>query len=178
MFLISISIVIFYQQRDKHSIQPVFCKELFGCTPEEFFDKDFNVDDLTQDIHKYSYINSKGDLVLFLTDEQKEAMLNLESLQTAQKIFDNPRIDVTSNYGKITVIAYKETVYDDLNLIYDNINKLSYIRFLMGVSGEPQPDISIWLIYGSTGVSIHFDNWPGNGEQEIDIPYEQLPSMY
>lgn len=50
------------------------CEDVFGCTAEEFFDKEFDFYNKVGDFRKTSRINKQGDLVLRLTLTQANTL--------------------------------------------------------------------------------------------------------
>ena len=160
--LLSIFAIYLGITTDTISMSENLVEEVFGCTPNDFFDTEFDVYDSTKDIHRFAYINSKGELVLFLTEEQKAATLNLPSLKAVKDIFDNPRIDQSENYGKITITAYDgEIMTKDLDSIFYNAGKIYLSRML---SGEKSPGFSVYINHVHHGIVEHFADWPDDVE--------------
>ena len=107
------------------------CKDVFGCTEEEFFDKEFDFYNKVGDFRKTSRINKQGDLVLRLTLTQANTLcLYLqEEVHNAEEEYN---ISVSDDYSTITIYGYKETVYKDAVKAMSIGQKAITIRTLKG----------------------------------------------
>ena len=107
------------------------CPDILGCTPEEFFDLEFDFYNEVGDFRKSARINKEGDLVLYLTRKQAKALI--ESLQQDLCDAENQyNIEVSEDYSVITVYGYEETYYEEGLIAFKLVHKMTAIRILKG----------------------------------------------
>lgn len=124
------------------SLDPVSCMLLFGVTPEEFMETEFEFYDETGDFRKKAYIDENGHLVLVLTRWQRKAWRNTEWLSGFSEYPDKQPFSISSDYSELT--AYIPTDIDPNGEEYQSIleqaetivNKMALIRIFDGVPAE------------------------------------------
>ncbi len=154
VILVIVLVVVSFNllSRGRLIIQADACEDVFGCTVEEFFDKDFDFYNKVGDFRKTSRINRQGDLVLRLTQTQANTLcLYLqEDVRNAEKQYN---IEVSDDYSTITIYGYKETVYQDAVKAMLLGEKTVVIRALKG-----QDFLCNFVIKeGSTGKDLWID---------------------
>ena len=118
------------------------CHYLFDCTPEEFFDKEFEFYKYVGDLRGNSYVDGDGRLNLMFSPKQKKAFRESEWLTGFEELDDKSNIVLSADLQSITFYSYSETYDEDVELLYHVLYKLSAIQLL---DGTPQQDICIYL---------------------------------
>ena len=153
------------------------CKQLFGCTPEEFSTKDVDIHDETARFCTFSYVNKDGNLVLILSKKQQNAWVN--SLEKdLNEIDKNYNVDISPDYREIILNGYSETLSEDLDKVNECYTKIlvyckhttgrqdgaSYIILKDGVSGE--------VLYRLNMLESSQENYTKNANEFNRILYE------
>lgn len=152
------------------------CKQLFGCTPEEFSAKDIDIHDETARFCTFSYVNKDGNLVLILSKKQINAWVN--SLEKdINEIVKNYNVDISPDYREIILNGYSETLNEDFDKVVECYAKLwvycgytdlpngaNYIVLKDGVSGE--------VLYRLNMLESSQENYTKNANEFNRILYE------
>ncbi len=155
------------------------CKIFFGCTPNEFFDKTMAYYDSKTDFRKKSKVDKKGNLILVLDEQDKEAWKSaLAEVISLDDIRINPNIIVSEDCKEVTVICYKETAsFDTMDAAFGLYSYLVHQLF----AGVPPEDISVnfSLKDGVTEEIVFSESYPGDdSELSFSTRDYNFSSMY
>lgn len=84
-------------------LPPKHCMYLFGVSPEEFMNTDFEFYDETGDLRKRSYIDESGALILRLTRYQAQMWKKTEWLSGFSEYPDKKPFSISSDFKELTV---------------------------------------------------------------------------
>ncbi len=160
-----------------YKLPPELCRRFFGCTPNEFFDKTMAYYDSEIDFRKKSKIDNKGNLVLVLDEQDKEAWKSTFIVDGFfEGVRDNPNIIISEDYKNVTVNCYKETAnadtFDSAFLLY----ALLVYQLFDGVSPD-EICINYTVRDGVTEEVVYSERYP---ENEINFSTQgyNFSSMY
>ena len=162
----------------EYILSPTDCAiALGGLTPEEFVDYESEWYTPSVSPEKRAHIDEDGNLVLYLTDEQKEEMRDAGSLKDQyQNALNNDNIEMSDDYKTIIVNCYAETVFGD---IYDAFGASFCLRTYQFVDGIEPKDISIDLILkdGVTGEIKYTIKLPFMEETKMDFSFSEFSPL-
>ncbi len=125
---------------NKYVFSPEICQIMLEKSPDEFC-KQMGKDTLIEGHYAFSWVNKNGDLILFLSDKQKERWINLVfGSELSIMLKSAGDVIVSDNYTKCTARCYKETVFDDI--IACNQNAL-HCLFIQAIEGKKSEDIFV-----------------------------------
>lgn len=144
----------------KYVLPPNICVALFSFEPEEFFNIEFSFYTSENDFRQNASIDKDGNLVIWLTEKQKEVWrnenswgYNLETLQNSENI------EISDDYTKVIVNCYEETATGDIVCLAFGHKSLGIEQLLSGK--EPKSiNINIILRDGVTGETVYNISWP------------------
>lgn len=150
-----------------YEIPADMCKPIFGVTVEEFFETEFNFNDyVTDDIRTYSKIDRKGNLILRITEEQRQGIIDFSydgwdlmwSIGIADMI-DDEGIEVAPDLSSVTINCYKDDVTSKCYTAFVGMSMIPQVQLLNGV--EPE-SITFDLIIKDalTGKVVYSGAWP------------------
>lgn len=165
-----------------YEIPADMCKPIFGVTVEEFFETEFNFNDyVTNDIRTYSKIDRKGNLILRITEEQRQGIIDfsydgwdlLWSIGIPSGITyltEDEEIEVAPDLSSVTINCYKDNVIDKCTIAYWGAAEFPIIQLLSGV--EPESIGYDFIIKDAlTGKVVFEGAWP---DYEINIDDDAL----
>ncbi len=149
-----------------YEIPADLCKPIFGVTAEEFFETEFDYDDyFTDDIRTYSKIDRKGNLILRITEEQRQGIIDFSydgwdlmgSIGISDMIEDEG-IDVAPDLSSVTISCYKDDVISKCYTAFVGMSMIPQVQLLNGV--EPE-SITFDLIIKDalTGEVVYSNAW-------------------
>lgn len=147
------------------------CKPIFGVTVEEFFETKFDYNDyFTDDIRKYSKIDRKGNLILRITEEQRQGIIDFSydgwdlmwSIGIPSGItylIEDEEIEVAPDLSSVTINCYKDDVTSKCYTAFVGMSMIPQVQLLNGV--EPE-SITFDLIIKDalTGKVVYSGAWP------------------
>ena len=100
--LVCLAIIIFsgVAQFSILHVHPDSCLAIFGCTPDEFFDKEFEFYDTVGDLRKQAFVSRQGYLNIFLTRWDMEEWLQTDWLISFNELKDHPYAKERIDYLK------------------------------------------------------------------------------
>lgn len=103
--LVNLAIIIFLviAQPSILHVHPDSCLAIFGCTPDEFFDKEFEFYDTVGDLRKQSFVSRRGYLNIFLTRWDMEEWLQTDWLISFNELKDHPYLEVSPDLSTVTL---------------------------------------------------------------------------
>lgn len=158
------------------------CKPIFGVTVEEFFETEFDYNDyFTDDIRTYSKIDRKGNLILRITEEQRQGIIdssydgwnimwNLLGPNGITALIEDEEIEVASDLTSVTLSCYKDNVIDKCTKAYWGAAVFPRVQLLNGV--EPESIGYDFIIKDALTGKVVFEGvWP---DYEINIDDDAL----
>ncbi len=150
------------------------CDFMFGCSTEEFFDRDLELYKEIGDLRSFARLGDNKELELILTKKQAATWSNI--LESKIREIDNAHenIEVSDDYSKIIAYCYAETEEASMLIIEDLVILISVVRVV------DEADILYQFILRDAGT--HQDVWrytaylDGNYDSE-DVGNEDLTSM-
>lgn len=147
-------------ERTTYVISPKMSRALFGSTPEKFFNVYYSWYDSCEDYRKYATIDKKGNLVLSLTKEQENAMLEYEdaNLEYADNL---PGVEIADDYTSITITGDKphieKILFEELSVLFSN--DMSNRQLFSGK--DPSTiSVTVTIIEESTNKVLYKAVWP------------------
>lgn len=127
-----------------YKIPADLCKPIFGVTVEEFFETEFDYDDyFTDDIRTYSKIDRKGNLILRITEEQRQGIIDssydgwdLMGSIGITSLIEDKEIEVAPDLTNVTLNCYKDNVIDKCTKAYWGAAVFPRVQLLNGVEPE------------------------------------------
>ena len=103
--LVCLAIIIFSEiaQFSILHVHPDSCLAIFGCTPDEFFDKEFEFYDTVGDLRKQAFVSRRGYLNIFLTRWDMEEWLQTDWLISFNELKDHPYLEVSPDLSTVTL---------------------------------------------------------------------------
>lgn len=130
----------YFLSLNKYVFSPKICRIVLEKSPDEFC-KQMGKDTLIEGHYAFSWVNKNGDLILFLSDKQKERWIDLVfGSELSIMLKSAGDVIVSDNYTKCTARCYKETVFDDM--IACNQNAL-HCLFIQAIEGKKSEDIFV-----------------------------------
>lgn len=138
--MISLPVIFYASQINVYTFSPLICRVLFQETPEEFCAERGN-STLLGSNYIYSRVDKSGNVLLVLSDSQKENWKNaLFKNDFFRPIMGAGDIKFFEDYTKCTVKCYKETVLDDITSFSLNV---VYAVFMQAIEGKKSEDIKV-----------------------------------
>ena len=106
------------------------CDFMFGCSTEEFFDRDLELYKEIGDLRKFAYIAKNGELNVIVTRKQANLWANILEQQIREIEKTHANIEVSSDCFAIVVYSCAETFDEDENAVVDVMILSTYIRTL------------------------------------------------
>lgn len=130
LIIVSISLIIFTHDV---SFNYDLCVYLFGCTPQEFLDYEFEYDELN-DLRKTARVNKKGELVLFFSRQREKSLLESEWLKSVYDDFSEYNIVVDPDLKTITLYTSDakgdEYLDEQIRALNKIVCKIHFTNFL------------------------------------------------
>lgn len=147
------------------------CGRLFGCTPQDFLDGNFDAVDDIGYLCENAKIDSDGSLILAFTKDHETKFRNSDFLTN----FDSyENIEVSSDFREVTIYGYEETILDDFwsfTVIFDKlvlIQQLDGIRLDdINVSYQIKDAVTHDLVYSESW----YNGWYNDGDYDADKGY-------
>ena len=157
--------------RTKYILPATITKTLFSCTPEEFFDKSLPWYSHCEDYREHAKVY-KGKLVLYLTDEQKNALLNYYDSDI--EVFEKVKgVDIADDYTSYTLTGNREDVKNIMFNYYPVLLHWDLIARQLFSGKDPETlSVTINIVDIKTGKVIYTGIWPKN---ELYIDDDTLP---
>lgn len=123
-------------------LPPKHCMYLFGVSPEEFMNTDFEFYDETGDLRKRSYIDESGALILRLTRYQAQMWKKTEWLSGFSEYPDKKPFSISSDFKELTVYIPSgtdsegekfQTIIKQVATIFQ---KMSVLQLIDGIPAE------------------------------------------
>lgn len=155
------------------------CDGLFNKTPTEFEKEPFPFWKWERDTFcKSAEVDDSGNLVLTMTDLQKEQWKNAQDIQ--RRLYEannNPDISISSNYTKISATCYKETASKTIGTAIDASYACRVIQFLDGI---PLEQINVELVIADSFTGNIVYTFSADMERRFIGPYskDDFSSMY
>ena len=106
------------------------CYILFGCTPKEFLNGEFDAFNEIGYLCDSAKIDSDGFLIVNFTSEHVTKFRNSDFLTNFDE-YEN--IDVSSDFTEITVYGYEDTILDDVDYSVIIAEKMALIQRMDGI---------------------------------------------
>lgn len=158
--------------RTTYVIPPNICKILFGSAgPEEFFDEYMPFYESCEDFRDHATIDKDGNLVLLLTGEQEQVLLNFRDsgIEQTRKI---PGIYISKDYTVLTLTGYEEDVKE---IIWYNIPFTVYTdmatRQLISGMDPAKISVTVKIVDIATGETVYKAVWP---KEDIEFVFKDL----
>lgn len=129
------------------------CIVTFGCSPEEFFDKEFDFYETTGDFREKAYIDEDGNLVLCISRKQAKAWRDSEWLSGFPELQDRTDIEISEDFKTLTAYFSPEEYEAD---------------------NSQEKDALICSIFDKMAFIQMIDNWPQN---KVHITYIEKDSV-
>ena len=85
-------------------LSPGLCEALFGVTPEEFFNTDFEFYRETGDLRKNASIDEEdGTLIIILSGKQRKKWRESEWLSPFAEVKNNPKFEISADMSTLTL---------------------------------------------------------------------------
>ncbi|MBR2335694.1 MAG: hypothetical protein IKA62_05675 [Clostridia bacterium] len=147
------------------------CGRLFGCTPEEFLDGNFDAVDDIGYLCQTAKIDSDGSLVLYFTEEQLTKFKKSDFLTNFDE-YEN--IKVSSDLTEITLYGYEETILDDFlsfTVIFDKLVLFQQLNMIslddINVSYQIKDAVRHDLVYSESW----YNGWYNDGDYDAGKGY-------
>ena len=156
--------------RTKYILPTAITKALFFCTPEEFSSKSLAWYSHCEDYREHARVY-KGKLVLYLTKEQEQAMLdhydsNIEAFEEIKGV------DIADDYTSYTLTGTREDMKNIMFLYPITLPHDMLTRQLFSGKDPETLSLTINIVDIKTGKVIYTGIWPQN---ELHIDFEILP---
>jgi hypothetical protein len=156
--------------RTKYILPATITKTLFSCTPEEFFDKSLPWYSHCEDYREHAKVY-KGKLVLYLTKEQEQAMLdhydsNIEAFEEIKGV------DIADDYTSYTFTGTREDI-KNIMFLYPIILDMDLLTRQLFNGKDPETiSVTMNIVDIKTGKKICSAAWP---YEELNINLDELP---
>lgn len=137
-------VIFFASQINVYTFSPLICHVLFQETPEEFC-AEKNKNTLIGDNYLYSRVVRNGNLLLVLTDNQKE---NWKNAMFKEDIFtpfvEASHVEFSEDYTNLTLKCYKETATD--SMVSFSVSAVRAV-FMQAVEEKKSEDIKVDIYF-------------------------------
>ena len=151
------------QNTQEYRIHAQQCERVFDRTPKQLLNFGHDCMDTVGDFRKKSYVDKNGNLVLVLTESQKEAMI--EWLAEFPEIKDRSDVEVSEDLSSMTIYYLPETFTEDSIEFAGMSRAISSVAAKIvtkkTLEGIPIEDISILYTekHIETGEVIYTETW-------------------
>ena len=121
---------------NKYVFSTEICTLLFQKSPEEFCEQK-GKNTLIEDNYIYSKVDKNDNLILFLTNSQKERWIDLVFSDEMFILFRHAGdVEISDNYTRCTIKCYKETALDNATSFISNALTCLFIQAIDGKESE------------------------------------------
>ena len=173
--LIFLALAIYFGLFEKPmslDLSDAFCHFLFGTTPSEFFDKEFDFYKETGDFREKSFISEKGNLILVLTPNQQKLWRETEWLTSINNSSSNRfNVEFSADYTVLTVSIPSNLTEEETTQIWNFLDTATAkAQMIQVLNGTPPEKVYIKYIeknietgevltsYDLTSSSLDFNN--------------------
>ena len=142
------------------------CVLLFGRPADEFFSRPYDFS-WTEDFRTYSRLEDNGDLMLRLNDQQKNDWWERHGKEINQA--NDVGVEISSNYTKITLRGYKETMGTLVHAAIVSLRGL-HVRQVLNGTQPGQTKVEIVVIDAGTDDIVYSVVDP---QEKLHYSYEE-----